>query len=182
MLKLAPELTKRQQFELETFERWKEYEPNYPTNIPVPEGEKYVDIGAGSNLWDQIDKEFWVLDCVPKNVGTKFVQEFFPYTTLPDSYFDVAFCIDLIAELPESLYRLALSELSRILKPDGVLVISTELDTKTRGASGYFCALVETEFKIQEEHPKYRNFLKKLLFRDSCQHLTLVAEKKRVSI
>lgn len=182
MLKLAPELTQRQQFEQDTFGKWKDYVPVFPKDIPIPKGERYIDIGCGSHLWDQIEKEFWALDIVPKNLGVKFVQECFPYTSLPDGYFDVVFCIDLIAELPENLYRLALSELARILKPDGKLVISSEMDRKTRGASSYFCSLVRTEFMIKEEYPKYRNFLERLLFRDSCSHLIVVADKKRLGV
>ena len=178
MLKLAPELTERQQFEQETYRKWKDYVFQPRKKLPILEGERYVDIGCGSGLWNQVDGEFWALDVVPKELGVKFVQECFPYTSLPDDYFDVVYCIDLIAELPENLYRLALSELARIMKREGKLVVSSEMDTKTNEACRYFRSLVRTEFVIEKEEASYLPF-RKLLFGDAaCTHLTLVASKK----
>ena len=180
MLKIIPELTKRQLFENETIDRWKSYGLSPKLNIPIPKGKRYIDIGCGSHAWEKVKQEFWALDCVKKELPVRFIEECFPHTTLPDSYFDVVFCIDLIAELPKNLYRLAMSELSRILKPEGKLVISTELDLRTKEPARYFCDLIRCEFEIVESFPKYRFFWEKLLFPQKCYHLTLITKKKEL--
>ena len=116
---------------------------------------------------------------IEKRLPCPFTRQCFPFTSFEDGHFDAIYCIDLIAELPEELHRLALSELARLLTLDGKLVISSELEN---GAKQRFESLVQTEFVIEKRICSYENYFYKLFCKERCNHLILVAKKKRLSI
>lgn len=77
-----------------------------------------------------------------------FINACLPYLPFTDSSLEGLIFTDVIAELDPELYRLTLSELSRILKKEGWLLCSTPIDTESHDASGRFIELIETEFEI----------------------------------
>lgn len=76
------------------------------------------------------------------------IQDFIPQTKLPDEAYDLVASTELIAFLPHELYRLYFSELSRLVKLDGLILCSTSLDIATEDALERFINLAESEFKI----------------------------------
>lgn len=74
---------------------------------------------------------------------------FVPFLTLEEGVYDVVLAANLIAEVPEPLRRLALSQLSVLLKPSGTAVISTPLDMKAEDALPRFLGLIQTEFTLE---------------------------------
>lgn len=95
-----------------------------------------------------------------KNMQNDLFQEVLPYLSrFEDNFFDLVICTDVIAELPSSIHRLALSELARIMDPKGYLVFSTPLDIKSEDALENLLSLVETEFEIQEICLSYHRFI-----------------------
>lgn len=77
-------------------------------------------------------------------------QDYVPRTRLKDDFYDVALSTELIANLPEDEFRLYFSELSRIMKPQGYVVCSTQVDIASQDALQRFGNLAETEFKIEK--------------------------------
>ncbi len=80
---------------------------------------------------------------------------FLPYLTVADATFDGIVFTDVLAELEPHLYRLMISELSRLLKAEGWLLISTALDLHTLDADLIFLDLLETEFEPVALCPSY---------------------------
>lgn len=76
------------------------------------------------------------------------IQDYVPMTTLKDDAYDLVVSTELIAWLPEDQYRLYFSELARIVKPDGYVVCSTQIDINSEDALQRFVNLAETEFNI----------------------------------
>ncbi len=93
------------------------------------------------------------------------IREALPMTTLPDGAYDIAVCTDVVAELHSNDQRLLMSELYRILKPEGRLVMSTSLDYRTDGALERFAQLVDTEFEVLEWEVSHHAYLLGLLHR-----------------
>ncbi|MFV0340799.1 MAG: class I SAM-dependent methyltransferase, partial [Parachlamydiaceae bacterium] len=56
------------------------------------------------------------------------IQAYVPYTPLPDHHYDLVIAYDLIASIPDSEQRLFFSELSRLAKDNGTILVSTNLD------------------------------------------------------
>lgn len=83
------------------------------------------------------------------------VQACFPYTKLEDNTYDLIVAANLIAELPEPLHRLALSEIARLLVPNGTALLSTPIDIYSDDALPRFLALVETELEITHLIPSH---------------------------
>jgi len=69
---------------------------------------------------------------------------------LDDNTYDVVICADVIASIPEENYRLFLSELARLCRRSGTVVMSTELDIDTQDAAQRFLSLLSTEFNDME--------------------------------
>lgn len=85
----------------------------------------------------------------------KTSQDYAPYTKLDDNAYSLVLAADLIANLPESEHRLLISELARLIKPDGTLIISTPIDIDSEDAASRFLSLVHTEFDIEEIIPSH---------------------------
>lgn len=122
---------------------------------PLPE--KGLDMGCGEGVFGRrlqaAGLKITMAD-IAKKALTPFdpqkfevVQEALPKTSFPDDSFGLVVCTDVIAYLFPQDFRLALSELSRILQRDGYIVCSTPLDFRNEGALEQFISLVETEFK-----------------------------------
>lgn len=84
------------------------------------------------------------------NPRIKTFQDYVPRTSLPDDRYDIVVCTELIAYLPSDDYRLLMSELSRLVKPDGFVVCSTPIDIYSYDALKKFGELAETEFRIEK--------------------------------
>lgn len=82
------------------------------------------------------------------NCHIEIFQEYLPQTKREDDLYDILACLDVIANLPVKEYRLSISELSRLIKPDGVALLSSPLDIHSEDALQYFANLVEIEFEI----------------------------------
>ena len=80
--------------------------------------------------------------------GIKLSVECLPDTSLPSASYDCVVCADVIGEIDTKDYRLLISELARIAKREGIIVVSTPLDTGTDGALDRFLALIGTELDI----------------------------------
>lgn len=80
----------------------------------------------------------------------KIVRDALPDSKLPDSFYDIVLCCDVIAYLHPKQYRLLFSELARVVKPDGYIVCSTLIDYKTEGPWRKFSDLVDTEIVVEE--------------------------------
>ncbi|MCP5469960.1 MAG: hypothetical protein H7A36_05595 [Chlamydiales bacterium] len=169
MLPLVEELTPRQKFEKRMrAHSWEKANPALLSLINELNANNWLSIGSH----------------IP--IGRR-LEEVFPFTSLPDGEFEAIACLDVIAELDTELYRLALSELARLLQPEGWLVCSTSLDTQTLEPAAHFKALIETEFvvkKIVKRYLRFGRFFERateIFFKNSgCSYVTLVAQKKRL--
>jgi 2-polyprenyl-3-methyl-5-hydroxy-6-metoxy-1,4-benzoquinol methylase len=77
-------------------------------------------------------------------------QQCLPHTTLEDDAYDLVFGDEVIAYLPAQQLRLFMAELSRLIKPKGFAICSTNLDLDTQDPLLRFASLAETEFKIHQ--------------------------------
>lgn len=121
-------------------------------------GKSCVDLGCGSGELAQfladLGANVTAVDISPTALKSfndpkiRKEQHFVPYTTLPDDHFDYVIAANLIAELPEAEHRLFFSELSRIVKPDGKVILSTPLDINSEDALQKLIYLAETELEI----------------------------------
>lgn len=84
-----------------------------------------------------------------------FTKEVFPYLRFSDENFDGILLCDVIAEIDPHLHRLCFSELARLLKKKGWIVLSTELDLDSEDAQQQFLFLVKTEFTILKKEFSY---------------------------
>lgn len=73
------------------------------------------------------------------------IQAYVPYTPLRDGHYDLVIAYDLVASLPESEHRLFFSELSRLAKNKGTILVSTNLDIYSEDALGRFLRFAQTE-------------------------------------
>lgn len=76
------------------------------------------------------------------------IQDCLPNTFLKSSFYDIVICTEVIGYLKPQEYRIAFSELARILKSDGFLIFSTPLDINSDNALERLTRLAETEFEI----------------------------------
>lgn len=77
-------------------------------------------------------------------------RQYIPLTKLADDIYDIVLGTDIIAYLPSNDYRLFISEMARLVKPDGIVVCSTPIDINSEDALYRFNELVETDFKIEK--------------------------------
>jgi ubiquinone/menaquinone biosynthesis C-methylase UbiE len=133
-------------------------------NVPIL-GSTIADLGCGSaliaSLLADLGGEITAVDAAPqflncsKDSRIARVKASIPYLPFADSTFDGVVFTDVIAEIEPHLYRLTLSELSRILKRGGWLICSTELDLHSYDAQDRFIELVKSEFEILASQKSY---------------------------
>lgn len=83
-----------------------------------------------------------------------------PDTPFPDRSFHAVLCTDLLTELDPRDYRLAISEMSRILAPGGLLLFSCPIDYTTDRPVPLLRQLLSTEFTPLGEEPSYHRLWK----------------------
>lgn len=77
------------------------------------------------------------------------VQAYIPYTPLPDNHYDLVIAYDLIASIPDNEQRLFFSELTRLAKDDGTILVSTSLDIHSENPLGRLLHLAQSELTIE---------------------------------
>lgn len=85
----------------------------------------------------------------------KAIQDCLPNTLLHDNVYDVVVCTEVIGYLKQQEYRMAFSEMARIVKTEGYVVCSTPLDIDSENALERFSNLAETEFEIDKWFVSY---------------------------
>ncbi|MEK7571937.1 MAG: methyltransferase domain-containing protein [Patescibacteria group bacterium] len=113
--------------------------------IPIPSDAKILDVGCGrgdisyyfankGHLSIGIDYAEAAIDIAEKlkKISDPKVKKFLQFhqmdikkLQLPDNYFDVVICIDVLEHLYKEEVPLALNEISRVLKKDGILFVHT---------------------------------------------------------
>lgn len=88
----------------------------------------------------------------------QFSQDYVPRTKLPDDTYDLVIATELIAYLEPSEFRLFMSEMSRIVKPSGLVLCSTPLDINSDDSLYRFHGLSETEFLMDEWLCSYHRY------------------------
>lgn len=84
--------------------------------------------------------------------GLELHRATLPETALPDNFYDLVICADVIAELHPQDQRLLISEMVRLIKSDGKIIISTPFDIDTEGGWELLAQLCGTEMLIDEWH------------------------------
>lgn len=130
---------------------------NRTISLIPPGTSKACDLGFGSGyLSDALIQKGYEVDSVDISKiaidrykgKAKTSQDYVPYTKLEDGTYSVVLATDLIAHLPESERRLLISECSRLITPNGRLIISTPLDVQSTDAAERFLSLIQTEFDV----------------------------------
>lgn len=123
-------------------------------NLTKKENLSVVDLGCGAsplspflagNNWTYVDSSLTALSGISSG---KKIHDALPLTKLDDDQFDLVICTDVIAELFSQDYRLAMGEIARLVKKNGLAMISTNIDIRSEDALERFLALVETEFDL----------------------------------
>lgn len=78
------------------------------------------------------------------------IQDCLPSTSLEDQVYDLVLCTELISYLKSADYRIFMAELARLVKNEGYVACSTELDINTNDPLEKFVALAETEFSVEK--------------------------------
>ncbi len=119
-----------------------------------------VDVGCGiGSLTDRLEKAGAIVTAVDiaENALKEFKKQFpesnadtirtaLPLSILPDNAYDLVLCADVLAEVHPKDRRLALAELSRLMKPTSTIILSSSLDIYSDDVLESFVALTETEF------------------------------------
>lgn len=77
------------------------------------------------------------------------IQAYIPYTPLPDNHYDLVIAYDLIASIPDNEQRLFFSELTRLAKDNGTILVSTSLDIHSENPLGRLLHLAQSELTIE---------------------------------
>lgn len=112
------------------------------------------DLGASVDAIDIASNAFDSSD----NSHIDFSIDYVPRTKLPDDHYDLVIAADIIAYLDRDEYRLFMAELSRIVKPSGIVFCSTPLDINSEDALIRFHSLSETEFQIEDWKIGYHRY------------------------
>lgn len=137
-------------------------------SLVPPSRARVADLGCGSGYFSKkLSGQGAAVDAVdiaktPLNAltGTNIrpIQDYLPRTNLGDEQYDLVFCTELIAYLPENEFRLLFSELARIIKPTGTLICSSPLDYRSEDALQRLASLAESEFTIDQWKISYHLF------------------------
>lgn len=139
--------------------------------LPDIEGKRVVDLGCAGGtmsclmrdkgaIVEAVDVSSRALELINlyECAAIDFIQDYVPRTKLTDSTYDLVLASDLIAYIPEQEYRLFMSELSRLVKPDGFVVCSTPIDIYSVDSLERFIVLSETEFAMVRWKFSYHNY------------------------
>lgn len=98
---------------------------------------------------DVSEKALRQLTCLP---DSQRIQAYIPYTPLQDGHYDLVLGLDLLAHIPQEEQRLCVSEIARLASPEGIIMLSTDLDIYTDEALAKFLYLAGTEIQIDGVH------------------------------
>ena len=132
---------------------------------------KVVDVGAGvgaiSRLMRDAGAHVTAIDLSSNALkifekhgsdNIQLVKDGLPTTKFEDDSFDVVVCADVIADVHPEDRRLAMAELSRIVKKDGWVICSTGIDIHSEDALERFEGLFQTEFMIKKSFESYNAY------------------------
>lgn len=128
--------------------------------LPQVKGKKVVELGCGDGALSKAAASFGgyvtatdisqaALIRLEGIENLESEKHYVPYTSLPDTTYDYVIASNLIAELPKEEYRLFFSELARIVKKEGQVIVATPLDINTEEALELFLYYAETELEIE---------------------------------
>lgn len=133
-----------------------------------------IDIGAGFGAISLFLAEFGAkvlatdiaenaLKHIPESINIQKKRIALPEIDEPDNKFDLVLCLEVLGEIDPRDHRLSIAELARIVKQEGVVMLSTTIDIHSEDAISRLQALMETEFKIEAWHFSYHSLQIKLL-------------------
>jgi SAM-dependent methyltransferase len=137
--------------------------------LPLEDSWEIVDIGCGFSPLspDLLQHHLTYVDssrhALEKPSPGKKIHDALPLIKLDDDHYDLVICTDVIAELAPQDHRLAVGEMARLVKKDGVVLISTPLDIDSIDALERFLALVDTEFIIIDSCISHHRLVIRLL-------------------
>lgn len=131
------------------------------TSVMDPAGKHVADLGCGAGMLakhlaeagaqvDAVDIAKKPLEQLEATNNVRISQSSLPKTLLNDDAYDLVLCSDVIAHLHPNHFRLLMSEMARLVKPEGYIICSTPLAVQTDGAFERFEALAETEFTLEQ--------------------------------
>ncbi|HRD56386.1 MAG TPA: methyltransferase domain-containing protein [Parachlamydiaceae bacterium] len=141
-----------------------------------PDGKKVADLGTGTALFslhlhqkkalvDAVDLANIPVDRLREKKLENFrtFQDYIPKTTLESDFYDLVLALEVIAYLNKDEYRLFFAELARLVKLEGIVIVSTPIDIYSEDALQNFASLAESEFDILEWKLSYHNYYIRLL-------------------
>lgn len=132
------------------------------------EGMKVADLGCGMGVLskairdqgasvDAVDVAKQPLNLLNDQDRISTVQSCVPNTLLADSHYDLVVCTELIGELPTREHRLFFNELARLVKREGKILFSTEVDIYSDDALHTLIGILQTELEIIDYQPSYHS-------------------------
>jgi 2-polyprenyl-3-methyl-5-hydroxy-6-metoxy-1,4-benzoquinol methylase len=107
---------------------------------------RLADAGATVDAVDIAGNALKTLNQYP-HPKIRVIQDLIPSTTLEDDTYDIVISTEVIGYLSRDDRRLYMAELSRLMKPDGLVICSTGIDINTQDGPQVFGILLETEFQ-----------------------------------
>lgn len=98
---------------------------------------------------DSVDISKSALACCTFLPNDKKIHAYVPYTPLNDAFYDLVIAYDLVASIPDNEQRLFFSELARLAKDNGTILVSTNLDIHSENALGRLLHLAQSELIIE---------------------------------
>ncbi|NCF70288.1 MAG: methyltransferase domain-containing protein [Chlamydiales bacterium] len=136
-------------------------------------GESVLDLACGTGelatflakkgaLVDACDISTNALNHLKTKENIRCLQDTLPHTNLEEKKYDIILLLDALAYFDEQDMRLVLSEVQRLLKPKGHVLISTPLDLNSDGTLQIFSGLFATEFSLIEKKLSFHYLFVKL--------------------
>lgn len=131
------------------------------STVGILKNKRVVDLGCGAGIFsrkirdaganvDSVDVATQALQRLKSedmhNISA--IQDCLPSTSLSDQAYDIVVCTEVIGYLKSGDYRMLMAELARVVKREGIVVCSTQLDINTNDPLERFVALAETEFTV----------------------------------
>lgn len=107
---------------------------------------KFRDLGAHV---DAVDISKAALAHVNEEQGIRAIQSLIPHTHLDENDYDLVVCTGLIGHIQKREHRLLINELARLVKKEGTILFSTQIDIYSEDALERLISLLRTELEIQ---------------------------------
>ncbi len=97
-----------------------------------------------------------------RSSGVKFRQNCLSKLPFADGTFDRVFCISVFEHLEDSTLELILAEFSRVLKKDGLLILTVDKENSCRPHDFFknYSAAIKGKFSVLEEKDLYEGKIK----------------------